>query len=63
MYAEDKLYENIPDYYFIFDKKGGKLLKALVTYSEIRKGFEYSSYIYKSEFFTEEGKKVYENLP
>lgn len=63
MYAEDKLFENVTDYYFFFDRKGGKLLKTLVIFSEIRKGVESLNYLYKREFFTEEGRKLYESLP
>lgn len=63
MSAEDKLFENIVDYYFFFDYKGGKLLKVQLTFSEIRKGVERLNYLYKRELFTEEGKKMYESLP
>lgn len=62
MLATNKLFEDIQDYYFFFDKKQGTLLKVLVTFSEIRRGVESKMYFSHREFFTETGKKVYENL-
>lgn len=60
MFAEDKLHEMVPDYYFVFDKKDGELWWVIITYSDIRKGEETPSFINQRDFYTEAGKKMWE---